>query len=237
MEKGHGFNLLEHIPVINDLPNHVGSSLFVCLILIVSCFLAQRKLKIAVAQDKEGVIPDPKFTYLNVFEIFTEGFYHFIEEILGPKMAKRSFPFLGTLFLFVLVSNLLGTIPIFEPPTDNMNTTLGLGILIFLYYQIAGFAEHGISYCKQFFGPVLALAPLMLIIEVVSHLFRPFSLGLRLRTNIFADHLVLSTFSDLVPLGVPIAFYGLGLFVAIMQASVMTVLTVVYLSLAVSHDH
>lgn len=123
------------------------------------------------------------------------------------------------------------------PATDNINTTLTLGLFIFIVYNYFGFREHGIHYLKQFMGPLLLLAPLMVIIEVISHLVRPMSLGLRLQGNMMGDHTVLGIFLDLVPYGLPIVFYGLGLFVCFMQAFVFTMLSMIYVSMAISHDH
>jgi F-type H+-transporting ATPase subunit a len=90
---------------------------------------------------------------------------------------------------------------------------------------------------KHFAGPILWLAPLMLIVEIASHVFRPISLGLRLRGNIMGDHVVLGIFNDLVPYGIPFIFYGIGLFVALVQAFVFCLMTMVYISLSASHDH
>ncbi len=100
-----------------------------------------------------------------------------------------------------------------------------------------GLKVNGLAYLKHFLGPVLWLGPLMLIIEIASHVFRPLSLALRLRGNIMGDHVVLSIFSDLVPLVVPMIFYGLGIFVAFVQAFVFCLMTMVYISLSTAHDH
>jgi F-type H+-transporting ATPase subunit a len=109
--------------------------------------------------------------------------------------------------------------------------------MVFLVYNYFGFKEHGISYLKQFAGPVLWLAPLMFVIELLSHLFRPMSLSIRLFGNMFGDHMVLSIFSGLVPLIVPIIFMILGIVVSLIQAFVFSALSSVYIALAVSHEH
>jgi F-type H+-transporting ATPase subunit a len=118
-----------------------------------------------------------------------------------------------------------------------MNTTLALGIFVFLYYNYVGLRANGIGYLKHFLGPMLWLAPLMLIIELASHIFRPLSLALRLRGNIMGDHVVLSVFSGLVPYLLPVIFYGIGVFVAFIQAFVFVLMTMVYISLSTAHDH
>jgi F-type H+-transporting ATPase subunit a len=108
---------------------------------------------------------------------------------------------------------------------------------VFLYYNLVGFKENGFGYLKHFMGPVWYLAPLIGAIEVASHVFRPISLGLRLRGNIMGDHVVLGIFNHLVPYLVPAVFYGVGLFVAFVQAFVFCLMTMVYISLSASHDH
>jgi len=112
-----------------------------------------------------------------------------------------------------------------------------MGLFAFIFYNLVGFKAHGAAYLKHFLGPVLWLAPLMLIIELASHIFRPLSLGIRLRANMTADHAVLHSFTELVPIGIPVIFMGLGVFVSFMQAFVFTLMTMVYISLSASHDH
>jgi F-type H+-transporting ATPase subunit a len=177
------------------------------------------------------------WTFKNFFEIIAESLFKLTENVIGHHDAPIYYPVVGTLFVFVFVSNLLGLIPGLLPPTDNLNTTLALGAFVFLYYNYAGLRAHGLAYLKHFMGPIVWLAPLMLIIEIVSHLFRPISLALRLRGNIMGDHIVLSVFSGLVPYLLPVVFYGLGVFVAFIQAFVFCLMTMVYISLSTSHDH
>jgi F-type H+-transporting ATPase subunit a len=123
------------------------------------------------------------------------------------------------------------------PATENLNTTLGMGLIIFLYYNYMGLKENGLSYLKHFMGPILWLAPLMVVIELISHLVRPVSLGLRLANVMKGDHTVLGIFLDLVPVLLPIPFYILGIFVCFVQAFVFTLLSMVYVSMSIDHDH
>ena len=157
------------------------------------------------------------------------------EDILGDH-AKKYMPLLATCFLFILFMNLLGLIPGFVPPTDQMNITVGLAVVIFLSTHYYGVREHGVAYFKHFLGPVWWLAPIMLPIEIVSHLARPLSLSLRLFGNITGDHLVVGIFLGLVPFVVPSIFYGLGVFVSFMQAFIFTVLSMIYIAGAVAHE-
>jgi F-type H+-transporting ATPase subunit a len=184
-----------------------------------------------------GLIPESKLTFRNFFEIIAENLYKLTEMVMGEHDAAYYFPAIGTMFLFIFTSNLVGLIPGFLPPTDNLNTTLALGIFVFVYYNYIGLKTHGIAYLKHFLGPLLWLAPLMLVIEIASHVFRPISLAFRLRGNIMGDHVVLHVFSDLVPVLLPVVFYGLGVFVAFIQAFVFCLMTMVYISLSTAHDH
>jgi F-type H+-transporting ATPase subunit a len=139
------------------------------------------------------------------------------------------------------VNNLIGLFPTLTPSTANMNMTLALGIFTFVMYNYYGIKEHGFSYLKHFMGPVLMLAPLMFAIELTSHFVRPFTLGLRLYGNILADHVVIAVFVEMFEklwfIPVPAIFYGLGVFVACMQAFVFVMLTMIYVSMAIAHDH
>jgi F-type H+-transporting ATPase subunit a len=211
-------------------------SAIIGVLLIVTTFVAAAQMKRVVAKDG-GLVPDAKMTYKNFFEILAEKLYGLTESVIGHHDAPLYFPVIGSLFVFIFTCNLIGLIPGLLPPTDNMNTTLALGIFVFLYYNYVGLRANGIGYLKHFLGPMLWLAPLMLIIELASHIFRPLSLALRLRGNIMGDHVVLSVFSGLVPYLLPVIFYGIGVFVAFIQAFVFVLMTMVYISLSTAHDH
>ena len=181
---------------------------------------------------------DPSSPTVIFFEILAESLYNLTESVIGHHDTPTYFPVIGTLFVFIFFSNLLGLIPGIIPPTENLNTTLGLGVFVFVYYNMAGVRANGLmAYFKHFLGPVMWLAPLMLVIELASHIFRPLSLALRLRGNIMGDHVVLHVFSGLVPYLLPVVFYGLGVFVAFIQAFVFCLMTMVYISLSTAHDH
>jgi F-type H+-transporting ATPase subunit a len=237
MHEEHGVNLLHYIPFLRDIPNHVAMTLVVGLILFVTTWIARVQVIAVMKSPGGGLIPDDKLTYRNFFEIFAEVLYAFVEKGVGHHNAAVYFPFIGSLFIFIFVSNLIGLIPGLAPSTDNLNATLALGTFVFFYYNYAGLKAHGLSYFKHFLGPVWFIAPLMLVIEIVSHIFRPISLAFRLRGNIMGDHIVLQVFSGLVPYLLPVVFYGLGVFVAFMQAFVFCLMTMVYISLSTSHDH
>ncbi|MBI2487148.1 MAG: F0F1 ATP synthase subunit A [Deltaproteobacteria bacterium] len=214
--------------------DHVLSAVLVVI------FLTFAAYKIRTNLAKQGsVLPDEKLSLRNIFEILT---IDFLLDLLGGIMgsrekAKKYFPLLGTAFFFILFANILGLIPGFLPPTGNFNTPVACALVIFVMYNFYGFKEHGIGYLKQFAGPVVFLAPLMIIIEIISHLVRPASLSLRLFWNMTGDHLVLGIFTDLTHFVIPAIFIALGLFVSFLQAFIFTVLSAIYISLSIAHEH
>lgn len=193
--------------------------------------------KASLGKGTEAVVPTSKVSVRGVFELITEMVSGLSQMVIGDH-GKKYIPLFSAIFFFVLLNNLLGVVPGMYPATENINTTFGFGLLIFLYYNFQGLKENGlINYLKHFMGPVLLLAPLMFVIEIISHIVRPFSLGLRLANVMMGDHVVVGTFLDLVPYIVPIPFYVLGLFVCFVQAFVFTLLSMVYVSFAIAHDH
>jgi F-type H+-transporting ATPase subunit a len=228
----HGFTWVEVIPGLNLAPAHLATALLVMALLLVFAFRARGQL----ARAGDPTVPDARLSARNLAEVTTEMITSLAEGII-PHGASKYVPFFASLFIFILASNLIGLLPGFTPPTDNFNITLALGVVSFAAYNYYGVREHGVSYLKQFMGPLLLLAPLMIVVEAFSHLFRPASLAIRLYGNMFADHLLLGIFTDLTKLVVPVVFYVLGTFVSLVQALVFTLLTMVYVGLAISHDH
>ena len=229
--------MLFRSPALEHVANHVVMAVIVSVALMGATLVAGVQLKRAMASADGALIPASRWTFRNFFEVIAESLYKLTESVLGHHDAPHYFPIVGSLFLFIFVSNLIGLVPGFLPPTDNLNTTLALGAFVFIYYNYVGLRVNGLAYLKHFLGPVLWLAPLMLVIEIASHVFRPLSLALRLRGNIMGDHVVLGVFSDLVPLVLPVVFYGLGIFVAFVQAFVFCLMTMVYISMSTAHDH
>ena len=231
-----GFNWFEFIPFIKDYVGngylHVITALFVGILSLLIALHVRKTIKYS----PDAEVPESRFSIRNIVELISELILSLATELMGEYNAKKFFPALASVFLFILLNNLIGLIPGFVSPTENINTTLGCSIFIFIYYNYVGFREHGISYMKHFFGPILWLAPLMFPIELVSNAFRPVSLGLRLFGNMTGDSLVLSIFTDLIPVGVPVVFMAFGLFVAFFQAVIFVILSTIYLTLALSDD-
>lgn len=192
--------------------------------------------KSSLGEGEASILPASRFSLRGIFELFTEFIHNLTETVVGHH-GIHYVPLFTSIFFFVLINNLIGVIPGMTPATENLNTTLGMGVIIFLFYNYQGLKENGLAYLKHFMGPLLWLAPLMFVIELISHLVRPVSLGLRLANVMRGDHTVLGIFLDLVPILLPIPFYILGIFVCFVQAFVFTLLSMVYVSLATAHDH
>ena len=195
--------------------------------------LAKRR---ALHGEHEGAIPEEKITTSGIFDFFIETFVAFQDSILG-RDNRKYLPITGTVFLYVFVLNILGLIPGIPAATTTVWTTVPVAIFIFISFNYHGIKEHGaVRYLKHFLGPVWWLAWFILPLELFGTVLRMLTLNLRLYWNINADHLVLGVFTDLVPYVVPVIFFALGTFVCFMQAFVPTVLTLIYIMLATSHE-
>jgi F-type H+-transporting ATPase subunit a len=151
--------------------------------------------------------------------------------------ANKYVPFIGTLFIFILLMNLIGIIPGFESPTMSPAVPCGIAVSVFLYYNYMGVREQGLGkYLAHFAGPVWYLAWLMIPIEIISHLSRPLSLTVRLFGNMFAGEKVTLTFLSLTYFLVPVIFMGLHVFVAFLQAFIFMLLSTIYIAGAVAHE-
>jgi F-type H+-transporting ATPase subunit a len=159
------------------------------------------------------------------------------EQVIGR--GYQSFQaFVTAIFLFVLFNNLIGLVPGVVTPTSQPWVPLGLAVPAFLYYNFHGLRANGfIGYLKQFLGPIWWLAPLIILIETVSHLARILSLTVRLYANMLASDLLTLIAFSMIPLVVPVIPLGLHAFISGIQAFVFTLLTMIYLSLAVAHEH
>lgn len=172
----------------------------------------------------------------NFFEVVVGGLENFIIDTMGPE-GRHYVPLLGSLFLFILVCNLQGLVPGFDSPTANINTTLALALVAFTATHYVGVKRHGFAYIKHFMGPMWVLAPLMFIIEVISHFARVMSLTFRLFGNMVAKHILLLVLAVLVPYFAPVPILALGLLVAFVQAGVFMLLTMLYIAGSVEEAH
>ncbi|NPA50221.1 MAG: F0F1 ATP synthase subunit A [Epsilonproteobacteria bacterium] len=171
----------------------------------------------------------------NVMEAYLNGVIAMGKDVIGEKLARKYLPLVATIGIFVFFSNVLGIIPGFESPTSNINVTLTLAIIVFVYYNYEGIKKQGlVHYFAHFAGPVKWLSPLMFPIEIVSHISRIISLSFRLFGNIKGDDLFLWVLLMLVPWIVPLPGYVLLTFSALLQTFIFMILTYVYLAGAVA---
>jgi F-type H+-transporting ATPase subunit a len=230
----------EHLGV-----QHVIAFTFVVLFLIGVAFYVNRRLQ----NTEANILPEGKVTFYGFIETIVGATYNMSSDLMGPKAAKYFLPLIGTCALVIFFSNALGLIPGFLPPTDNLNTTFAMAMVIFVVTHVYGVKEHGfVKYFSHFFGPKVPwwiawfINPLMFFIELISHIVRPITLAIRLMANMTADHLVLGIFVSLfagmglVLLPVPVVFYLMGCLVITVQTLVFCLLSVIYITLAIQHE-
>ncbi len=197
----------------------------VLFIILLFAFLRTR-----LSVDKPGKLQ-------HCFELLYEFLRAQAEEVVGHG-SKRFLAFFGTIFIFVLFMNLTGIIPTLVSPTMFVAVPFGLAVSTFIYYHGVGLRAHGLGgYIKQFFGPMIYLAWLMLPIELISHSARLLSLTVRLYANMFAGEQVTDAFMTLTYVIVPVIFMGLHIFVSFLQAYIFSLLAMVYVGGAVAHEH
>ena len=186
-------------------------------------------LRMRLSADRPG-------KFQQTFELVYEFVRGQAEEQVGHD-CERYLPFFGAVFLFILTSNLIGLIPVFEAPTMSPEVTLGCALATFFYYHALGIWANGFKYAAHFAGPLWWLAPLMFPIEIISHLARVLSLTVRLYANMFAGEQVTMVFLKLTFFIGPAVFMGLHVFVGVVQAYIFMLLAMVYVGGAVAHEH
>ena len=204
---------------------HVIYSWFVILLLIIIAVLATRKIEMIPTKGQ------------NFFEIVISGMEEFMVDITGEE-GRWFFPVIATIFIYIVVCNLLGLIPGFYPPTASLNTTLSCAIPVFLFTHYIGVKYHGIKYIKQFIGPVWWLIPIFFPIEIIGHLARVLSLSFRLFGNMTGHELVLAILFMLAgAFFAPLPIMVMGIFVAFVQAFVFFLLSIMYFTGAMEEAH
>jgi F-type H+-transporting ATPase subunit a len=205
---------------------HVIHSWLIMLFLIIGGFILVRRLKLVPGKGQ------------NLVELIVGGLEDFMVEITGPE-GRTFFPYIATIFLYILFSNLIGLVPGFFSPTANLNTTLSMALCTFILTHAIGIKHHGVKYIKHFFGPIPLLAPFMLIIELIGHFARIMSLSIRLFGNIFGKEKVLGILFGLVGFTIvlPMPVVLLGILVSFIQALVFMLLSVVYFAGAMQEAH
>ncbi|HEY3826452.1 MAG TPA: F0F1 ATP synthase subunit A [Bryobacteraceae bacterium] len=223
------FLALFHMQAANSAepwPDYMVMQIAVAVLLVVLFLLLRSRL----SMDKPGV-------FQQVFELIHNFVSDEAQKSVGHESRKHMVLF-ETLFVFILVSNLIGTIPGFMSPTQVIYVPAGCAIVSFLYFNLVGVKKHGVGkYLAHFAGPIWWMAPLMFLIEIISTLARPLSLSIRLFANMFAGEKVTLVFISLTYLVVPALFMGLHVFVGLLQAYVFMVLTMMYVGAAVAEAH
>lgn len=216
--------ILEPLHISEAAADAIAYTWLIIVFLLVISLLATRVLK-AVPTGMQ-----------NFMEVIVGGIENMIEETMGEK-GRPYFPLIATLALFILVSNLIGLIPGFFPPTANLNTTAACAVIVFLSTHVVGIKKHGFHYLQHFMGPIWWLAPLMFFIEVIGHLSRPLSLSLRLFGNMNGHELVLMIFFALAPFLVPLPMMLMGVLVSFIQAFVFMLLAMIYIQGSLEEAH
>jgi len=248
----HPFTWYNLLP--EDLQHAFGDHTFFAVIAAILLILFAVKARGALVKSQDPLVPATDLGSRNIAELVVQLVVSQSDAIIG-KAGRKYVPFFGTFFFFILLSNLMGLLPGFAAPTGNLNTTIGLALVSFIGYNVIGVREQGPGYFKHFIGPMtslpgsnivakLAFLPVLLIsvvffliLELFSHGFRPVSLSLRLFGNMMGDHEVIGAFISLTKLVVPVAFYAMGTLVSLIQAFVFTLLSMIYVALAISHGH
>jgi F-type H+-transporting ATPase subunit a len=233
------------------IPNHVAMEILVFAVAAVFFLWLKRRISVerpgATQQCMEMLLTNPMGV----------GVRDLLEDNVGHG-GEKYLAMIGSIGIFVLLCNLISLVPTLEAPTAQVSVPLGCAIAVFLFYNWSGMQAHGpFGYAKRFVGPIPLIAPIMLPIEIISNLARLLSLTVRLWVNMFVSELLYGLFlglmlglflflgklnaagylSGVIPLFGPIAFIGLHIFVAVLQAFVFTILPIIYLSGAVAEEH
>jgi F-type H+-transporting ATPase subunit a len=209
-------------------PDHVALSAFIALFVLVLGLAIRSQLSVENPGKLQIVLEDMVSFFVSV-----------LESNLGHK-GREFLPLLGAIFVFIWLGNMMGQVPGLGSPTSNINVPFACALTVVLYYHFHGIKAHGpISYIKHFAimpGVPIVLAPMIFVIEIISHMSRVLSLTLRLFGNIFGEHVVVLIIASLVPFLLPLPIQFLGLIVGTLQAFIFMTLAAIYLSAATAVD-
>lgn len=212
------------------IPHNVSHAFLVSIILIVAALIIKRSLQLV-----------PR-GFQNLMEMIIEAILKLADDTIGHKWSRELFPFICTIFIFILTCNLLGLIPGFTAATANVNTNAAMAIPVFFLYHFYGIRVHGVHYINHFLGPIRSLPALPLMImmfftEFIGHLVRPLTLTVRLFGNMTGKHILLLVLAIIAPWIMPTAILALGVLVSVIQALVFTLLSMCYFAGAVEEAH
>jgi len=208
------------------LPDNAIMSMLVVVLIALMVIPISRKLSVEKPSKLQSM-----------FETLIVGLEELIDDVVGHGSGQRFLPIICSLAFFIFVGNIFGLFYFVQPPTADASTTFALSITAFVFYNIVGIKDNGVlKYAKHFLGPVMFLAPLMLIIEIISHAARILSLAIRLFGNISGEHTATAIFFGMFPFILPWPMMCLGIFGALLQAFIFIMLTMAYLNGAVAHE-
>jgi F-type H+-transporting ATPase subunit a len=205
------------------VPDHLVMVLFVSVALSLLLWLSSRRLSLIPSRGQ------------SLLEMIFQAFEGLAVDTIGPE-GRKYIPVIGTVGLFIFGCNLVGLVPGFMSPTSKLNVTIACALVVFFYYHWQGIRAQGLKYFKHFMGPIPALAPLMIPIEVISHFSRPVSLSMRLFGNIFAEELLIVIMASIIPFLLPLPFMAVAIFTSLIQAFVFVLLSCIYIAGAVAHE-
>ena len=208
---------------LHAVPDYLVMVFIVAALLVVLLGLASRK---------PALVPGSR---QSIAEMIVQLFGGLIVDTVGPE-GRKYLPVVATVGLFVFGCNMIGLVPGFMSPTSKLNVTLGCALVVFFYYHAQGVKAQGLKYFKHFMGPIPALAPLMIPIEIISHFSRPVSLSMRLFGNIFAEELLIVIMASIIPFFLPLPFMAVAIFTALIQSFVFVLLSCIYIAGAVAQE-
>jgi F-type H+-transporting ATPase subunit a len=213
----------------NAIPAHIVMSVLVVLVISALALTMRSRLSVENPGKLQIVLEDLVSFVLGI-----------LREYIGPK-GDKYLPLIASVGLFIFVANAMGKVPGLMSPTANINTTVGCAVTVWVFYHLMGFREQGVwNYLKHFAimpGAPLWIAPLVLIIEIISHASRVLSLSLRLFGNVFGEEMVVAIIGSLLPFVAPLPFMLLGVITGTLQAFIFVMLTIIYLAAAVHTEH
>ena len=211
---------------IDEIPDHVVMGLFVAA-LVATLFIPFGR----------GMSLERPRGLQQMLEMVVLGLRNLIDDVVGHGASKRFMPMIGSFAMFIFLCNITGSLFFLQPPTQNTNTTFALSLTACAYYHWQGLRKRGIGYFKHLLGPIPALFILFIPLEIITHVARALSLGLRLFGNIYGEHLAATVFFSMAPILVPFPMMALGLFGSVLQAFIFCMLTLVYIAGAEAEEH
>lgn len=235
MDHGASSSWLLKLPLLPHDPAliHVNGAVVVFVAITALSILANRAIKNRM---DTLIVPSPKLNLVTFVDWVVESIHKMVIGILGHH-GEQYFPFIASILIFILMSNFMGLLPHSASPSTSTNTTFALGIATFFYYHAMGIKSHGlVGYGKHFLMGLGIFGLPIALLEMVSHLVRPVSLGVRLFINLHIDHMLLSSFEQLFAWILPVPMLLFGVLVCTIQAFVFAILTTVYILMATEHE-